>query len=344
MTKMEMEARSTPQLIAEQLQDNVAPIAALVKRLRTNKPAFVMTIARGSSDHAATFAKYLFETQLGLVTASAAPSVASLYNSYLQLQNALVIGISQSGRSEDICDMMRLSRKAGAITVALVNHTDSPLAHSAEYVLPLHAGTEQAVAATKSYLTSLSALIQLVAHYAENKALLTALEKLPAAMTESLDSDWSAFFAHYQNAINTLVIGRGYSFPIAQESALKFKETCGLQAEAFSSAEVLHGPFALIKESYPVLLYGQNDNSFTGLLEVADRMQQLNAKILLAAPRDLIPQKYQAAQLDLPASLHPICDPLVAIQAFYVHVAQLAKQRGYNPDQPQNLQKVTVTK
>ncbi len=344
LTQMETEARQAPSLIAEQLQENAPIIQALVKHLKLIKPQFVMTIARGSSDHAATFAKYLFETKLGLVTASAAPSVASIYHSQLQLKNALVIGISQSGKSEDICTIMQTSRQAGAITVALVNDTDSPLAKIAEYVLPLHAGPETAVAATKSYLTSLTALTQLVAYYAHDEILLSALEKLPTQLEQALESDWSLLNSTYATASNTFVIGRGYSFPIAQECALKFKETSGLQAEAFSSAEVLHGPFALIKPDYPVLLFAQSDPTLKGLLNVANRIHELGGDILLAAPKDLIPTELLNYSLNLPTSLHPICDPIVSVQAFYLAVAKLAKQRGYNPDAPKNLQKVTVTK
>jgi glucosamine--fructose-6-phosphate aminotransferase (isomerizing) len=342
-TQMSIEAQQAPQLIEEQLTENLSLIQTLVKHIQAKKPPFVMTIARGSSDHAATFAKYLFETKAGLVTASSAPSVTTLYHSRLHLKNALVIAISQSGKSDDLVHMMQLSREEGAITVALVNDIESPLAQAAEHVIPTHAGIEHAVAATKSYLTSLSALIQFIAYYTNDIKLIEALNKLPEQLSVALNVDWSAFIEHFAETSKTFVLGRGYSFPIAQESALKFKETCNLQAEAFSSAEIMHGPFALIEKNYPVLLYAQNDNSHAGTIHVAKRIVELGGDILLATPKNLASPDLAKYMLPLPNSLHPMCVPLVALQAFYPAIAGLAVKRGYDPDKPQNLNKVTRT-
>ncbi len=346
MSIMEKEAISTPEILVQQFAANVAVFTALSQRLQKTPPTFAMTIARGSSDHAATFAKYLLETQLGLVTASAAPSVVTLYHADLQLKNCLVLGLSQSGQSPDIAEMLTAARRAGAITVAIVNQSDSPLAEAAEYVVPLYAGPELAVAATKSYMATLAALVHFIAIVKQDAALLQALSQLPDALRTAITMDWSTAISEYQNSHNTLVIGRGYGFPIAQEAALKFKETARIHAEAFSGAELLHGPFALVQPDFPLLMFGQHDVSLPGILELAKRVKDMGAKVMLAVPpqNDKNVLKDTASIiLPLPAALHPVCDPLMIIQAFYVMMARLAVARGFNPDTPANLSKVTKT-
>lgn len=346
LTQMEKEADEAPQIVQRQWRDNEAAIKALAEQLKQRPPQFVMTIARGSSDHAATFAKYLFETRLGLPVVSAAPSVLTLYENKLHVKNALVIGISQSGKSPDLCEMMQMAKDDGAITVAFVNEVNSPLAKIVDHCMPLHAGKEHAVAATKSYIASLSALTQLIAYLAEDKQLIKCGQQLPEALQAALDSDWSAMLDIYQLASDTLVLGRGYGFPIAQEAALKFKETLSMHAEAFSGAEVIHGPLAIVKKDYPLLMFTQNDASFPSMLNVAQRAQGIGAKTLLAIPDNLQKNvgELDATILSLPDSLHPICDPLMTIQAFYPVAAKLAVARGLNPDKPENLQKVTETR
>jgi glucosamine--fructose-6-phosphate aminotransferase (isomerizing) len=346
-TQMEIEARETPTIITSQIKENGHAFKELCARLNKSKPAFALTIARGSSDHACTFAKYLFETYFNLVTASAAPSVLTLYKANLNVKNAFVLGISQSGKSPDICELMQSSRKNGAITCAIVNDISSPLAKEAEFVLPMMAGVEQAVAATKSYIASLAILIQLVAHWSKKNDLQKAIPLLPERLTDSLNLDWSAAVPILQPINDTLVLGRGFGFPIALEAALKFKETAVLHAEAFSGAEVLHGPFALIKKSHPYLLFTQQDEALPSMLNLAQKIKNLGGVPLIAAtPNSHFSDELHNAAfliLPLPKSLHPICDPLMAIQAFYLMIAKLALARGFNPDQPSNLQKITET-
>ncbi len=344
---MEQEARETPKIIAKQLQDNEKILLELCSRLEQTPPPFAVTIGRGSSDHACTYAKYLIETTTGLVTASAAPSTVSVYHANLKLKNALVIGISQSGMSPDICTIMQEARKKGAITVALVNNANSPLAKLAEFVIPLHAGAENAVAATKSYITSLTAIAHFISLLSKNKTLIANLHNLPQLLEETLTKDWNSAVQEFENVQKTLVIARGYGFPIALEAALKFKETASIQAEAFSAAEVLHGPFALIKKNHPFLIFAQNDATLDGIMELAIKIKNLGGKPILAIPENSIAQdildQSTYLSLPLPQSLNPILDPIMTIQAFYIMVAKLAILRGYNPDSPNNLQKVTET-
>lgn len=347
ITQMEKEARQAPEVVAWQITENAKIMQEIGEVLRQFRPNFAMTIGRGSSDHACTFAKYLFETKLNTVTASAAPSVLTIYNSDLKVKNSLVIGVSQSGKSPDICEVMETAHKKGAITVAIVNEENSPLAQTARFVLPMLAGKERAVAATKSYIASLTALAQLTAFWSQDKLLLRGIAELPERLQGVLTMDWSSAISFFQNVENTLVLARGYGFPIAQEAALKFKETAAIQAESFSAAEVLHGPFALIHKKHPYLLFTQNDQSIDGTMTIAKKIKAIGGKPIIAVFPNHYTAKYLKSISDLvlplPKTAHPVCDPIVIIQAFYVMIAKLAVARGYNPDKPYNLQKVTKT-
>ncbi|NCX94114.1 MAG: SIS domain-containing protein [Gammaproteobacteria bacterium] len=258
----------------------------------------------------------------------------------------MVIGVSQSGKSPDICEMMKSARAAGAVTVAIVNHVESPLAKLAEFVVPMWAGEEIAVAATKSYIASLSAALQFWSIYSGDAALSAALSALPETLKKASECNWTSLGAGLKNAVNTLVLGRGFGFPVAQEAALKFKETSSIHGEAFSSAEVMHGPMGLVRNQLPLLMVTQNDATLAGNIALAEKLQQIGGKPFVALPKGLnVPGVEKLKNvLPLPKSLHPLCDPLMAIQAFYPMAADLAVSRGFNPDSPQNLKKVTETR
>lgn len=346
MTLMHKEACQTPAVVQKQWQEYGNILGKIIPAIQKFDPQFVLTVGRGSSDHAANFAKYLFETKLGLVTASSAPSINTLYKSKLNLKNALVLAFSQSGQSSDIVEVISQANKAGALTLAFVNDVNSPLAKTAQLVVPLFAGEEKAVAATKSYIATLFAICSCVARMSQDKALLSKLAMLPEYMTEVISLDWSSASEHFSKCQNALVLGRGYSFPIALEAALKFKETCKIHAEAFSSAEVLHGPFALMEQDFSLMVFGQNDETLPGLVELLDKLKQLKTTTFLALPSDhctnQIANKVSFVLPTIP-SLHPICDPLFEVLSFYLMVEHCAKLRGINPDQPDNIKKVTDT-
>jgi glucosamine--fructose-6-phosphate aminotransferase (isomerizing) len=337
-THMFLEAQSTAEVIAGQLAANEALMQQLARELRNREISAIVTCARGSSDHAASFAKYLFETRLGLLTSSAAPSVTSIYGARPTLAKGLYIAISQSGKSPDLLACVRQAREAGALTLALVNQEDSPLAQLADRVIPLRAGPEQSVAATKSFLASLSALLQLVAHWGEDKTLKSALADLPSALARAWELDWHRVVQCLTPACNMFIIGRGLGLGAAQEAALKLKETCGLHAEAFSSAEVKHGPMALVKEGFPVLVFGQNDGAGESMSELVADFRARGAELLLAGE-----QLGEENILPVVSGVHPALAPLLAVQSFYRMANSLALARGYNPDQPPHLRKVTET-
>ncbi len=333
-TLMFREAAEAAEIIAAQFARNHGVMESLAASLRQSPPPFVVTCARGSSDHAATYGKYLLETQLGVVVASASPSVGSVYAAPLQLQGALFIVISQSGKSPDLLRNAEAAKAAGARVVALVNVEDSPLAQLADTVIPLHAGVERSVAATKSYLASLAALLQLAAYWKQDSALRSALDALPDALRSAWQADWSAVTDGLVEAGNLFVLARGLGLGAAQEAALKFKETCGLHAEAYSSAEVKHGPMALVGPGFPVLAFAQPDETGAGTRAVADEFAARGAQVWLAGA---------GGELPVAAAPHPLCAPLLTVQSFYRAINALALRRGHNPDLPPHLNKVTET-
>jgi glucosamine--fructose-6-phosphate aminotransferase (isomerizing) len=333
-TLMEQEAGEAAAAAARMLEANRDAFAAIGRHLRTSPPGAVVTCARGSSDHAATYAKYLIETMTGTPTASAALSIASLYDAPAVTGNRLCLAISQSGKSPDLLAAVKQQRSAGAFVVALVNAEGTPLARLADVVVPLSAGIERSVAATKSYICSLAAIAALVAAWSEDAALEDALTALPAQLAQTFALDWSLAVAAFRDATNLFVLGRGYGLGVAQEAALKFKETSGLHAESFSAAEVRHGPMAIVGDAFHVLALGGTDRAAAGVRDVADEFRGRGATVLLADP----------AGGDLPAiAAHPAIEPILLIQSFYRMASALALARGHNPDSPPHLNKVTET-
>jgi glucosamine--fructose-6-phosphate aminotransferase (isomerizing) len=336
-TSMACETAQAPGVVRDLLARNAAAAQALGARLRDHPPRVVLTCARGSSDHAATYAKYLIETRVGLITASAAPSVSSVYAAATEARGVLCLAISQSGASPDLLATAGAAREAGADLVALVNAPGSPLAALADVELPLWAGPELSVAATKSYLAALAAIAQLVAAWTEDTVLQAALERLPDQMGAALALDWSAALPVLEGAASLYVVGRGPGFAAAQEAALKFKETCGLHAEAFSAAELRHGPMALARDGFPVLILAQDDATRGGVAQLAGELAAAGAKVLIAgatAPRAVALPSIKA---------DPLLQPILLAQAFYGMVETLARRRGFDPDRPHGLSKITRT-
>ncbi len=334
---MFLEAGQASEVIATQLAANAERAEAIAERLRAAPPRAVVTCARGSSDHAATFAKYLIETRTGILTSSAALSISSVYAAPQDMEGVLYVAISQSGKSPDLLASVRAAKEAGAFTIALVNDTASPLAELVDEVLPLHAGPELSVAATKSYIAALSAIAQLVAAWTQDEALKVALTALPSGLAKAWELDWTPAVERLKTATNLYVLGRGVGFGVAQEAALKFKETCGLHAEAFSAAEVLHGPMALVKSGFPVLVFAQNDESRASVNDMAASLSARQADVLLAGAGDLGAGALPALEA------HPVIEPILMIQSFYRMANALSVARGYNPDSPPHLNKVTET-
>ena len=335
------EAADASNAVRAQLQDEaaMADVGAALRRLR---PRAVITCARGSSDHAATYAKYLIETHAQVLTASAAPSVSSVYGVTQDVRGCLFVAISQSGRSPDLLAAVKSAKASGATILALCNSADSPLVAAADLAVELHAGPEISVAATKSYLASLAAIARLVAAWTQQATLNAVLQELPDLMDRSWALDWSAALPALESAANLYVVGRGMGLGAAQEIALKFKETCGMHAEAFSSAELRHGPYTLLGKGFPALLVAQRDATLPGIEVLARELARRGVPILLAGARALqvsAPGVTLLPSIDAPAEIAPI----LLVQSAYRMIATLALRRGLDPDHPPHLHKITET-
>lgn len=336
-TLMAQEIAQIPQAVADCLAGNAAALGPLAEALRAHDPQLVVTVARGSSDHAASYLKYACEILSGIPVASVGPSVASVYGRSLRLPRTMSLSISQSGQSPDIVAMTRSARAAGALAVALTNDPASALAQQVDHCLPLHCGPERAVAATKSFVTSVVAGLALLAAWQQDDRLAEALARLPALCAEAIGCDWGALSDRLVRAPALYVLGRGPGYAIASEMALKFKETSGIHAEAYSAAEVLHGPAALVGHGFPVLGLICQDAARDSFAATALRLQGQGAHVFVTA------QLEGLAGLPAPAPLHPLVDPLLRVVAFYAFIEALSRRRGLHPDTPRHLQKVTQT-
>ncbi len=336
-TLMSAEVAEIPAAAARLLSLSADRIGAAAEAMRAIDPRLIVTVARGSSDHAASYLKYVAELAAGVPVASVGPSVASIYGRRLRLDGAVCIGVSQSGQSPDIVEMMRSAAEGGALTVAITNMAESPMAGACAHTLPLQAGPERSVAATKTFVTSALAALALVAEWRQDAGLRAAVAALPGQFEEALACDWEPLSARLATASHAFVLGRGPGFAIANEMALKFKETCGLHAEAYSAAEVLHGPAAIVRADFPVLALAVEDAARAQVVATAERLAGQGADVFITA------EAKGAVRLPSVEGVHPLTAPLVVAVAFYRFVEALARRRGLNPDSPPHLRKVTET-
>ena len=333
MTLMEQEAREAPHAVARFLAANAGAAEKLGARLRQSNCRVVATSARGSSDHAAAYFKYLVEILLGVPVASVGASVVSVYGSKLQLADAMCITISQSGKSPDILAVQEAAKQSGALTVALINAEGAPAASLADISMPLKAGPEHSVAATKSFITSLVAGALIVAEWKQDKTLLKAIHDLPGHLAAAAAVDWPGFAGIDADGSSLYILGRGPAYPIAVETALKLKETCAIHAEPFSLAEIMHGPLELLDEGFPVFAYVQDDAAKQTSLAAIEKFRKLGAHVLYAGEGG-----FPVAPVG-----HPLLAPISMIQTAYLMIERKARSLGRNPDAPRRLKKVTET-
>ncbi len=334
---MAKEAQEAPAVARRQIDRCAPTFAELGARLRRMQPRLVVTCARGSSDHATAYGKYLIETAVGCAVASVGPSIASVYESRLDLKGALFVTVSQSGRSPDLLRLTEAAKAGGALVVGFVNDETSPLFSLCDVAIPLCAGPEKSVAATKSYIASALAFLQLAAHWTDRADIKKAVSQAPEALETAVGLDWWPALQALEKAQSLYVIGRGVGLGAASEMALKFKETCRLHAEAFSAAEVMHGPLALVGQGFPVIALAQNDESAEGLREVTSRLVAMGAHVISSL------KDSGTVALPVVEDVHPALAPLCQIQSFYMAAWRLALARGLDPDAPEHLRKVTET-
>lgn len=337
-TQMRREVLEIPAAVARLLETGGDDIRRAANAVRARSPNYMVSVARGSSDHVATYLKYASELLMGTPIASIGPSIASIYNRKLKLDGSVCLSVSQSGKSPDIVEMARMARDGGALSIALTNNPDSPLADVSDHMLNLHAGPELSVAATKTFVNSAVAGIWLLAECQRDEALLQAMAALPAKLEDAVQTDWSDAREALGTRNSIFCLGRGPAYAISNEAALKFKETCQIHAESYSSAEVLHGPVSIVDGGFPVIALASNDAAEPALADVADSLAAKGATVFATSDK-----VQEATSLPVVRTGHALTDPIALIASFYAMVEQTASARGINPDTPRHLKKVTET-
>ncbi|MCX5569514.1 SIS domain-containing protein [Kaistia nematophila] len=337
-TLMRAEIDEAPAAVRRLLDQSGDAIREAGARLRALDPRVIVTVARGSSDHASAFFKYVCEITTGVPVASLGPSIASIYNTPLHLPGAAVIATSQSGKSPDLLAMVEAAKKGGAASIALVNVEDAPLASLADIFVPLRAGPEKSVASTKSYITSIVAGLAILAEWRQDDGLRAAIAALPDKLDAALECDWSEARDTVVNASSLYTLGRGPGFAVAQEAALKLKETSILHAEAYSGAELQHGPVSLVDENFPLIAFIPDDAAAPSMVATVSALHARGAKVFTATAAAI-----PGPRLPIAPTGHALTDPVSIALSFYRFAETVAVARGYNPDKPRGLNKVTET-
>ena len=338
ITQMRREIEEIPDAVARLLDRGAAATRDIAREIARRDPPFLISVARGSSDHACTYLKYASELLFGLPVASVGPSIASIYGTPLKANGTLCLVVSQSGKSPDIVELTDNVRASGAYAVAITNDAASPLAAAASATLAIEAGPERSVAATKTFVTSLVAGLWLMAEWKRDEDLITAIHALPKLLADACRCDWSAAIEALAGD-NLFTLGRGPSWAISNEAALKFKETCRIHAESYSSAEVLHGPVSVVGSGFPVIGFAAADKAEPALVEVAEQLAAMGARVFVTSDK-----VRKAERLAHVRTQHWLTDPIPLIVSFYAMVEQVAARRGIDPDAPRHLKKVTETR
>jgi glutamine---fructose-6-phosphate transaminase (isomerizing) len=341
---MREELAESPEVVARLLASAGAPLRRLANEMDRRGSRFILVAARGTSDHAATYAQYVLGARNGLPVGLATPSLSSLYGSGPRMGDALVIGMSQSGRSPDIVAVLEDARRQGGLTLAITNDAGSPLAFAADVVVALDAGPERAVAATKTYVAQL-AVVALLSEALHGRTPEPALARLPDALATMLDlePEVASLAARMSVQPGCVVLGRGFQYATAREWALKLKEVAGVFADPYSGADYEHGPISLVEPGLPVLAVASSGPTMAGLVTLLERLAVIGADLLVvsdaAAARDLA-----HGSLPLPADVPEWLAPIVSIVPCQLFAYHLAIARGRDPEAPRNLNKITLTR
>lgn len=345
MSPLLQEIREQPQVIQHLLQTEAGRVSEVAGRIRDRGIEFIFIAARGTSDNAATYAKYLFGAINHLPVALAAPSLFTLYKSPPRLAQALVMGISQSGQSPDIVAVLRQARRQGALTVAITNEGDSPLARAAEYTLLCRAGEEKSVAATKTYTTQLALLALLSAELNGEESMLKELRALPSHLEKilSLDEGIREYSQRYRYAERFVIIGRGYNYATALEIALKLKETSHIVAEPYSAADFWHGPIAMVERDLPVIMIAPRGSTLVDMQRLAKKVGSQGAELMIISDDE---KMLELAHLPLkvPVSVPEVFSPVPYVMAGQLLAYHVACIKGYDPAHPRGLRKITLTR
>ncbi|MGC8716404.1 MAG: SIS domain-containing protein [bacterium] len=338
---MESEIYEEPEVIERILGSNITIIERIKEYVKSRKISSVYISARGTSDNASTIGKYLIESILRFPTALSAPSLFTIYNTPPILNESLVIGVSQSGKGEDVREVMSEGKKQGAFCIAITNDIESPVAQSADEVLPCWAGEEKSVAATKTYLAEVFNLYLFTAILGDRKDLLMSLYEVPRYIEGVISEASRIDVTRYHFMDRCIIIGRGFNYPTAMEFSLKLKETSYIFSESFSSADFLHGPLALAKSDLPIFIFIPSGPTYSHLLEIIDILSEKHTEIFAFSF-----ERIERAKINfiVPSKVEEIISPIVFAPSFQIIANHLALEKGYNPDHPRYIKKVTITR
>jgi glucosamine--fructose-6-phosphate aminotransferase (isomerizing) len=343
--KMWDEIMEQPAALGGCLECNASVLQQVVARLKAQRIDRVVIAARGTSDHAGVYGKYALEMLVGTPVALAASSIYTIYNRTLKLDNALVIGISQSGRAEDVLEVLHGANESGALTVAITNYPDSPVAREARFHLCCEAGVERSVAATKTFITQIFLLALLSAEWAGDEALLKDLRAIPLRMAQTFDiaGEIGEKVERYRFMQECFVLARGVNYAVALEAALKIQETTFVRAKAFASSDFQHGPIAMIDSDIPVIVYAPDGPSLPNMSAMADRLASSGIElVVISNNRDLLSKG--ACAFAIPPESNDILSPFFNAAVAQMFACKLAVVKGMDPDNPKGLTKVTITR
>ena len=342
---MWQEIHEQPQAIADTLAAEDEHIDELAARLREEKIQQVILVARGTSDHAATYARYLFSQTLGLLISSLPSSLFTVYGVELDLSNILVMGISQSGRSSDVVDVLTMARDQGALTAALTNTPGSPIFQAADVTMLTRASKEQSIPATKTYTAALAVLHQLAAHWAQDQGMVDSIAQVPDLMAQifAQEAHIQAHAERYRFLDRCILIGRGLNFCTAHETALKLGECAQIVPASYSAADFLHGPIAMVQQDVPCFIIAPEGEALGSMLEVVTALAQREAEMLTIANEPVLLELADVA-IPLPADMPEHLSPLIAVVAGQLLAYYIARHKGLDPDRPALLGKITLTR
>lgn len=345
MTLMWNEIQEQPQVLRNCLEANQNTIQEVVKAIQNMDITSVYIAARGTSDHAGIYAKYIIEMVKGIPVAMAAPSILTMYHKRLKLNNSLVIGISQSGKAADVLEVLKEGNRQGAVTVSVTNFPDSPMAQEAKFHLSCEAGLEKSVAATKTFTSQMMLLASLAAEWAQDEKMKQDLRKVPGLVEETLKlgEEITEKVQRYRFMNECFVLARGVNYAIAMEAALKTQETCYIRAKAYAVSDFHHGPFAMIEEDMPVFVYVPEGPSMHDMVEMLNKLKEKNAELVVISNNPEI-LSMGATSFRIPDTDNDILSPFVNVVVAQMFACQLSLTRGLNPDSPRGLNKVTITR
>ena len=346
MSRMIEEIRQQPAALARTLSGERRHIERFKRLMDQQPPRLIVLVARGTSDNAALFGRYLIEITTGIPVSLAAPSIATLYEAPVNYRDALVVGISQSGESTDTNLVLEQARRGGAVTVGITNEASSRMAQIAEHVFLVRAGKEKSVAATKTYTGQVLMLYLLAYALGGRGATIDDLERLPDSVEGalSIEQEVAELADRYRFMRHAVVIGRGLNYANAFEFALKMMETCYVVAERFSSADFQHGPIALVEPDFPVFAFAPSDVTWPSLGDTLSRLQELRAEVVaIADPSNREVEARATRVIRLPKRLKGALTPIPYVVPAQLFAASLANEKGLDPDRPRTIRKVTLT-